>query len=149
VHEKGKKGKEKGRLKGKEREKERGKDKDVPVYDYEDGSVHDGALKEDIMRGYERFKVYVVFLLLECFLILFFLFKLIHGPFTSILNALGQEGLEVQLERFWTPWAWSWSFEDGQDFGQHLGMSSVYVECFEKEFDYHIKVLRFIRISKL
>jgi len=63
VHEKGKgkQGKEKGKLKGKEREKERGKDKDVPVYDYEDSSVHDGALKEDIMRGYERFKVYHFF----------------------------------------------------------------------------------------
>ena len=130
MHEKGKgkQGKEKGKLKGKEREKERderGKDKDVPVYDYEDSSVHDGALKEDIMRGYERFKVYRFFYHWNVFLIIFF-FKLIHGLFTSILNVLGQEGLGVQLERFWTPWAWSWSLEDGQDFGQHLGMSSVY-----------------------
>jgi len=66
VHEKGKgkKGKEKGKLKVKEWEKEKdekGKDKDVPVYDYEDSSVYDGALKEAIMRGYERFKVLVVF----------------------------------------------------------------------------------------
>lgn len=65
VYEKGKgKGKEKkGKLKGKEREKD--KDKDEPGYDCEDSSVHDGALKEDIMRGYERFKV----CLYDCFLV--------------------------------------------------------------------------------
>jgi hypothetical protein len=26
-------------------------------YDYEDGSVHDGAVRAHILRGYERFKV--------------------------------------------------------------------------------------------
>ncbi|KXN92429.1 hypothetical protein AN958_07047 [Leucoagaricus sp. SymC.cos] len=98
------KGKSKARAKGKEKEKDKGKDiHEGPVYDYEDGSVHDGALKEDIMRGYERF-------------------KLTHGSFTAILNALGQEALGLRLERFWTPWAWSWSLEDSRDFGPHLGV---------------------------
>ncbi len=45
----------KNNIKGKEKGK--GKEEDPLVYDYEEGSVHDGALKEDLMRGYERFKV--------------------------------------------------------------------------------------------
>ncbi|KAJ3557998.1 hypothetical protein NP233_g11597 [Leucocoprinus birnbaumii] len=98
------KSKDKTRSKGKEKENDKDKAKDVPVYDYENGSVHDGALKEDIMRGYEKF-------------------KLLHGSFTAILEALGQEALGLQLERFWTPWAWSWPLEDGHDFGQHLGVA--------------------------
>lgn len=52
------KSKDKAKNKGKEKEKEKGADvREGLVYDYEDGSVQDGALREDIMRGYERFKV--------------------------------------------------------------------------------------------
>ncbi|KAK7056380.1 hypothetical protein VNI00_002934 [Paramarasmius palmivorus] len=86
----------KGKGKGKEKES-------VVVYDYSDASVHDLALKADIMRGYERF-------------------KLTHGSFTSILSTQGRTALELQLERFFTPWAWSWDLEDGYEFGDHLGV---------------------------
>lgn len=64
VQDKGK-SRSKGKEKAKGTDKEKDKSKDVregPVYDYEDGSVHDSALKEDIMRGYERFKVCVLLL---------------------------------------------------------------------------------------
>ncbi|KAJ7763534.1 hypothetical protein DFH07DRAFT_812389 [Mycena maculata] len=86
--------------------KGKGKEKntaEVPVvYDYHESSVYDVALHADIMRGYEKF-------------------KLRHGSFASILAALGQEALELQLERFFTVWAWSWNLEDGPEFGEHLG----------------------------
>ena len=36
------------------------------------------------------------------------LVKLLHGSFTSILSDRGQEVLEVQLERFFTVYAWKW-----------------------------------------
>ncbi|KAJ7796400.1 hypothetical protein B0H14DRAFT_2915447, partial [Mycena olivaceomarginata] len=55
-----------------------------------------------IVRGYEKF-------------------KLRHGSFASILSSLDQEALELQLERFFTVWAWSWNLEDGPEFGEHLG----------------------------
>ena len=48
--------------------------------------------------------------------------QLTHGSFTYILSTLGQQALELQLERFFTPWAWSWDLEDGHDFGEHLGI---------------------------
>ncbi|KIK61731.1 hypothetical protein GYMLUDRAFT_574566 [Collybiopsis luxurians FD-317 M1] len=83
-------------LKSKEKETQ-------PVaYDYSEASVNDQALRADLLRGYEQF-------------------KLSHGSFTSILTILGQEALELQLERFFTVWAWSWNLEDGFEFGQHLG----------------------------
>lgn len=48
--------KSKSKIKGKPldtgKEKEGG-----PIYDYEDGSVHDAALRAHILIGYERFKV--------------------------------------------------------------------------------------------
>lgn len=34
---------------------------------------------------------------------------------------LGQQALELQLERFFTVWAWMWDVEDPIDFGKHLG----------------------------
>jgi hypothetical protein len=49
--------------KTREREKpktpESGQEKDPskPIYDYHEGSVYDVALRLDILRGYERFKV--------------------------------------------------------------------------------------------
>ncbi|KAJ3999781.1 hypothetical protein F5050DRAFT_1852207, partial [Lentinula boryana] len=82
-------------LKGKEKERS------ITTYDYSDASVNDQALQDDILKGYERF-------------------KLSHGSFTTILSTLGQQALELQLERFFTVWAWSWNLEDGLDFGQHL-----------------------------
>ncbi|KAJ3515173.1 hypothetical protein NLJ89_g1914 [Agrocybe chaxingu] len=83
--------------KGKEKEKP-----PSPMYDYQDGSVHDGAIRAHIMNGYERF-------------------KLTHGSFTSILSGLGQHALELQLERFWTVWAWSWNIEESPEFGEDFG----------------------------
>lgn len=52
---------DKGKGKGKEKEKpkaaDRGNDKEpTSTYEYLDGSVHDISLREDILRGYERFK---------------------------------------------------------------------------------------------
>ncbi|KJA28021.1 hypothetical protein HYPSUDRAFT_34294 [Hypholoma sublateritium FD-334 SS-4] len=74
----------------------------APVYDYDDGSVHDGAIRAHLLQGYERF-------------------KLTHGSFTSILSTLGQQALELQLERFWTVWAWSWNLEEPSPFGENFG----------------------------
>ncbi|KAL0065153.1 hypothetical protein AAF712_007823 [Marasmius tenuissimus] len=84
--------------KGKEKQKE-----PALTYDYSDASVHVTALKADIMKGYERF-------------------KLTHGSFTSILTNQGRTALELQLERFFTVWAWSWDIETGFEFGDHLGV---------------------------
>ncbi|KIP08810.1 hypothetical protein PHLGIDRAFT_87678 [Phlebiopsis gigantea 11061_1 CR5-6] len=72
------------------------------VYDYHDGSIHDLALRARILRGYEEF-------------------KLTHGSFASILTSLGQQALELQLERFFTVWAWKWDPEGDINFGDHLG----------------------------
>lgn len=47
--------------------------------------------------------------------------KLMHGTFASILSVLGQEALELQLERFFTVWAWTWDFENGTELGADLG----------------------------
>ncbi|KAI0766594.1 hypothetical protein BD413DRAFT_568904 [Trametes elegans] len=91
------KNKSKGKGKGKEHTP-----KPVVQYDYHDGSVHDEALRAHFQRGYEGF-------------------KLLHGSFTSVLSTLGQEALELQLERFFTIWAWKWDVDD-EDFGQHLGI---------------------------
>ncbi|KAI0077703.1 hypothetical protein K474DRAFT_1661283 [Panus rudis PR-1116 ss-1] len=87
--------------------KGKGKNKEPPpkqetVYDYHDGSIHDNALRKHILRGYEQF-------------------KLVHGSFTSILSSLGQEALELQLERFFTVWAWKWDAEEDADFADNLG----------------------------
>ncbi|THV05574.1 hypothetical protein K435DRAFT_773740 [Dendrothele bispora CBS 962.96] len=105
----------KSKVKGKEKEKMKGKEKDQSgvVYDYSDASVHDVALRADIMRGYEKF-------------------KLTHGSFTTILSTLGQQALELQLERFFTVWAWSWNLEDGTEFGDHLGRIPLHPEHHSK-----------------
>ncbi|GJE91164.1 hypothetical protein PsYK624_073130 [Phanerochaete sordida] len=73
------------------------------VYDYHDSSVNDLALRSRVLRGYEQF-------------------KLTHGSFATVLTSLGQEALEVQLERFFTVWAWSWDLEEDMDFAKHLGV---------------------------
>ncbi|KNZ79607.1 Vacuolar fusion protein CCZ1 like protein [Termitomyces sp. J132] len=97
------KGKSKDKLKSSERGKEKGLGNTL-LYDYQEGSVHDLVLRAAILRGYEQF-------------------KLTHGSFTTILSTIGQEGLELQLERFFTVWAWSWNLEEGAEFGEHLGIS--------------------------
>ncbi|KAI0272602.1 hypothetical protein BC834DRAFT_817474 [Gloeopeniophorella convolvens] len=96
------KSKDKGKTKAKETDKGRNGEAQI-VYDYHDGSVHDLALRAQILRGYEEF-------------------KLIHGSFTSILNTLGQQALELQLERFFTVWAWRWDIYEDSDFGKYLGV---------------------------
>ncbi|KAK0202668.1 hypothetical protein DFS33DRAFT_1262996 [Desarmillaria ectypa] len=93
-----------GRSKGKQKAKTSTISKDVAlVCDYQDSSVNDVSLRADICRGYEQF-------------------KLTHGSLTNILSTLGQQALELQLERFFTPWAWSWNLECDRGFGDHLGM---------------------------
>ncbi|KAF9482584.1 hypothetical protein BDN70DRAFT_801285 [Pholiota conissans] len=93
----------KAKSKAKGKAVEKGKTSDpAPIYDYEDGSVHDEAIRAHILKGYERF-------------------KLTHGSFISILSTLGQQALELQLERFWTVWAWSWDLEDRPAFGEDFG----------------------------
>ncbi|KAG1746656.1 uncharacterized protein EDB91DRAFT_1118237 [Suillus paluster] len=101
------KSKDKG--KGKANDKGKGKEKEQasalqPSYDYHDGSLHDYALRAHLLRGYEQF-------------------KLSHGSFTSILNSLGQEALELQLERFFTMWAWSWNLSKSFELNNDLGLS--------------------------
>ncbi|PBK99517.1 hypothetical protein ARMGADRAFT_1161164 [Armillaria gallica] len=93
-----------GRSKGKQKAKTVPINKDVAlVCDYHDSSVNDISLRADIRRGYEQF-------------------KLTHGSLTSILAVQGQQGLELQLERFFTPWAWSWDLECDRGFGDHFGI---------------------------
>ncbi|KAJ7711443.1 hypothetical protein B0H16DRAFT_1816894 [Mycena metata] len=88
--------------KAKGKGKDKAKAEQPLLYDYHEHSVHDVAVQEDILRAYDKF-------------------KLRHGSFASILASLGQEALELQLERFFTVWAWSWNLEDGPEFGEHLG----------------------------
>ncbi|KAH9933299.1 uncharacterized protein B0H18DRAFT_982932 [Fomitopsis serialis] len=88
--------------------KEKGKSKNdgspalEQVYECHDSSVHDVSIRSHIMRGYEDF-------------------KLIHGSFTSILSNIGQQALELQLERFFTIWAWKWDIEQHTSFAADLG----------------------------
>ncbi|KAI0065547.1 hypothetical protein BV25DRAFT_1880490 [Artomyces pyxidatus] len=94
----------KGKQRGKEKEKDKAKDNEGdPGYDYHDGSVHDMSVRAQLLRGYEEF-------------------KLLHGSFASILRDLGQQALELQLERFFTVWAWRWDIEQDSDFGRYLGI---------------------------
>ncbi|KAG2113121.1 uncharacterized protein F5147DRAFT_682800 [Suillus discolor] len=95
------KGKGNGKGKGKEKEKASTLQ---PSYDYHEGSFHDYALRAHLLRGYEQF-------------------KLTHGSFTSILNSFGQEALELQLERFFTVWAWSWDLSKSFELNEDLGLS--------------------------
>lgn len=94
------------------------------VYDYHDSSVHDLALRARILRGYESFKVRTV--ASEVYLPALIAQQVTHGSFASILSSLGQQALELQVERFFTVWAWSWDLEDDMNFGDHLGS---YTSC--------------------
>jgi hypothetical protein len=114
------KGKEKAETKQKGNEE---RDKQTPVaYDYHDGSINSLAVRSSILCGYEQFKVWNrshggIYVLSRS------VYQLTHGSFTRILSTLGKEALELQLERFFTVWAWSWNLEDGHEFGPHLGQS--------------------------
>ncbi|KIY71863.1 hypothetical protein CYLTODRAFT_440956 [Cylindrobasidium torrendii FP15055 ss-10] len=96
-----------GRTRGKPHSKSasigRSKGKEIAmVTDYDEASVDDTALRGDLLRGYE-------------------LFKIKHGSMTSVLERSGSEALSLQMERFFTPWAWSWQVDTGKQFGNHLG----------------------------
>ncbi|THH05053.1 hypothetical protein EW145_g5077 [Phellinidium pouzarii] len=73
------------------------------VYDYNETSLHDTALRTRLLRGYEAFKV-------------------THGSFSSILNTLGKEALELQLERFFTVWSWNLDFSKQLPYVDYLGI---------------------------
>ncbi|PCH44368.1 hypothetical protein WOLCODRAFT_133189 [Wolfiporia cocos MD-104 SS10] len=73
------------------------------IYDYHESSIMDSALRAHILAGYEEF-------------------KLTHGSFTSILAADGQQTLELQLERFFTVWAWKWDIEEDTDLASYIGV---------------------------
>ncbi|EMD38908.1 hypothetical protein CERSUDRAFT_104200 [Gelatoporia subvermispora B] len=90
------------RAKGKGKDKPGAPKADNVSYDYHDASVHDDAIRERLLQGYEQF-------------------KLVHGSFESILNTFGHEALELQLERFWTVWAWRWDIEQDCQFASILG----------------------------
>ncbi|KAF8659844.1 hypothetical protein AX16_001729 [Volvariella volvacea WC 439] len=96
------KGRAKAKGKGNDKSKTTTAPDSTPTYEYIDGSVHDTALQASIMNGYDKF-------------------KLTHGSFSTILETLGQQALELQLERFWTVWAWSWNLEEGLNFEDLLG----------------------------
>ncbi|KAI9458128.1 hypothetical protein BJY52DRAFT_1269847 [Lactarius psammicola] len=96
------KSKDKGKSGAKAADKGKNGESSV-VYDYHDGSVHDLALRAQVLRGYEEF-------------------KLTHGSFTSVLKTLGQQALELQLERFFTVWAWKWDIQEESEFGNCLGV---------------------------
>lgn len=108
----------KGKSKDKSKLVEKAKEEVEITYDYEDGSVQDIALRAGILQAYERFKV------LKCICEVMQAdesVKLTHGSFTSILSSLGQQALELQLERFFTVWAWSWNLEAGHNFEDQFG----------------------------
>ncbi|KAF8637582.1 hypothetical protein AX17_002651 [Amanita inopinata Kibby_2008] len=98
-------GSDKSKGKAKEKAKQSAKDdvESAPVFEYYDGSIHDGAIRNLLLQGYEHF-------------------KLMHGSFKQILSTLGREALELQLERFFTIWVWSLNLEEIPDFGNHLGV---------------------------
>lgn len=73
------------------------------------------------MRGFERFKVRTLGQWNMSPYAYGYL-QLTHGSFATILGDLGQQALELQLERFWTVWAWSWDLEESPDFTECLGM---------------------------
>lgn len=95
--------------------------KQDPLFDHHEGLVHDIALKAHLQRGYELFKVSSLNPVPVQALTA--MYQIRHGSFTSIFETLGQQALELQLERFFTVWAWSWDMEEQPDFSLHLGGS--------------------------
>lgn len=116
----------KGKAKGKENEKEQQQSARTMLYDYHDGSVHDIALRTHFERGYEEFKVGCTYRRVQGVLLSYL--QLLHGTFSSIMSSLGQQALELQLERFFTVWAWKWDTED-DDFATHLGTGTDLARC--------------------
>jgi len=72
-------------------------------YDYSEASLHDGALRAQLVLAYESFKIK-------------------YGTFSSTMSILGKEALELQLERFFTVWAWSWNLEKPFPFSDYIGV---------------------------
>ena len=112
---------DKGKGKQSSKDKAKEKEREPPAYEYHDGSLHDSALRTHIQRGYEKFKVQISTSLQRNQLMI--LAQLTHGSLTDILSTLGQEALELQLERFFTPWAWMWDMESTQELSLDLGLS--------------------------
>ncbi|KAF7969685.1 hypothetical protein HWV62_26196 [Athelia sp. TMB] len=110
----------KGKQSSKDKDKAREKERELPAYEYHDGSVHDLALRNHMQHGYEKFKVQISTSLQRNQLMISK--QLTHGSLTGILSTLGQEALELQLERFFTPWAWMWDMESTQELSLDLGV---------------------------
>lgn len=53
-----------------------------------------------------------------------------YGTFSSILSGLGKEALELQLERFFTVWSWSWNLENPPPFSELAGRLSFVFDLF-------------------
>ncbi|KAH8832711.1 hypothetical protein DL96DRAFT_1583100 [Flagelloscypha sp. PMI_526] len=83
--------------------KGKGKAKSASTFLYHEASVHDVALRFQLSQAYEQFKV-------------------THGSFASILERLGREALELQLERFFTVWAWSWNLDEQPEFSEQFSI---------------------------
>lgn len=118
----------KGKEKGKSKQKASGlKPESDSGYEWHDSSIRDDILRARIVEGYEQFKVCCMCASASYSLILNrnLGLQLTHGSFTSILSVLGREALELQLERFFTVWAWSLDMENGDVFGRQLGMLRV------------------------
>ncbi|KDQ06862.1 hypothetical protein BOTBODRAFT_233513 [Botryobasidium botryosum FD-172 SS1] len=74
------------------------------TYEYREAAVHDLALRRQILKGYDTF-------------------KLLHGSFDSIIHRDGVPGLEKLLERFFVVWAWQWDIEEAPVFPTDLGLN--------------------------
>jgi hypothetical protein len=112
----------KGKAKDKTKPTSKPANESGPVFEYHEGSVQDEAIRSLLLRGYEQFKVFALHDHHVCVEFSHPRHQLIHGSFTQIMSDLGQEALELQLERFFTVWVWSLNLEEIPDFGEHLGM---------------------------
>lgn len=91
-----------------------------PTYYYHEESVHDLALRNYLLKGYESFKVRK--LVSDSCALVESKIQLLHGTYTSMLQDSEPGSLESHLEHFFTPWAWHWDFDAINEFGTHLGM---------------------------
>lgn len=103
--------------------KEKGKHRET-LYDYSEAPLHDGALRAQLQLAYESFQVCGLHSmhLSECTI---FFMQIKYGTFSSIISSLGKEALELQLERFFTVWAWSWNVVESFPFSEYLGKLSL------------------------
>ena len=73
------KSKEKGKDKQKQPDKGKGKESQQPTYDYLDGLVHDVALKAELLKGYEQFKVHTSPRKSDLVMLIYRLGRRLHG----------------------------------------------------------------------